>query len=579
MSARPSTAPSSTTTLNWEAGHGKVKVYVLGSLHPKVASTDPARPRFASLSHADRQAQLLPKPSRWVARYREQQRGWAAQRAAKLDSESAFSANFRARQTRSAALQCFSGNASEAIEYGPRERVAYDAHRPIRDQARPCELWRSGWGMNTECEVTGLPVQSGNSRRCRYCPCVIHLAAVHPHSIDDSGQYVCPDCSREVAMSVDELSWERQRRHEARISSSAIVKLQKVIRCRNECQLFGISRHGMRRLQSLARGAITRYTLQTRVAKPRPYWARVLCAHGLHDVGPPSRAGAKVLKSAVFVVLTVVKGTDEGKQLFRFDTSTVTSGSLCAPRWCSDADAPYAGAGAASAAAAAMADAVEQSGRTRGAPFFLPGMEGSATLVATVLGKRCARLVFLGQAKLCLRDAEHRSVWRYGGRFELPLLPMSCAPKDVSGREMRISGVGTEAAHRITGSLTLELAPAPFSSSVCGMLEQKDETCMQLGVQMCGGAKYRWSCLANGVLRIFGASGDETPRATIAVKKASRVKVVPLRGGKTWQRLIAVYIGTQVFVFLPAAREQTAEWCNKLIACSKHAERRGSTRR
>ena len=97
-------------------------------------------------------------------------------------------------------------------------------------------------------------------------------------------------------MNVAELSWEKQRRHEARIASSAVVKLQKVLRCRNDSMLFGISRHGMRKLQSMARGAIARYTLQARVAAcPRPYWCTLLCAHGLRDTGPGNRPGAKRL--------------------------------------------------------------------------------------------------------------------------------------------------------------------------------------------------------------------------------------------------------------------------------------------
>jgi hypothetical protein len=587
MSDRPSTAPAG-APLHWEAGHGKIRVYVLDKMYPALASKDPRKPRYPLLSHADRSAAMKSSASKWVENYRTKKQGWTAERKAKLDRDAAFAAEFHERQARQAAIQCLSG-AHSRLQFRPGERVAYDEHRAIKDQARPHEVWQPGWGANSICEVSGLPVQCGNSRRCRYCNVVIHLSALNagrgPGDEEDNGQYVCPDCEHEVAMSVDELTYERTRRREAAIASSCIVKLQKVLRGRNELAVYGISKHGMRQLQSLARGAIARYTLQSRVgATPRPYWLRVLCATGLRDTAPKGPGGSLAGDPSSFVILSVLKGTDEEKALFRFDTRCVT-GTL-SPQFSVDSDGAgasrssssssssssrvaYAGAGVAAATMAASAATCQAThGHCSWAPFFVPGMDGSVALLATVIGKRSSRLLFLGQAALRLRSREFRHVWRHGGRFQLPLTPMQVAPKERSGRVVRLSGADVDGS-KITGSITLELAPSPFSCSCCGFLEQKDETCLARGVQMASSVKARWCVLADGVLRIYGVHGDEVPRATIVAKKAGRAKVVPLLGGKSWQRLIALYIGTQTHVFLPMMRDQTMEWCNKLAACAQ----------
>ena len=510
--------------LKWGGGHGQVKVYVLGKMRPRkeVFDTNPMTARCPTLNlTATRGDNALPSgASRWVAKYREQQIEWAGQRKAAAERREAVMAERQRNLREMAANRCFAG----AVDH--HQRITYDPHRPIKEQARPRELWDPSWGVNTVCEVTGLGVQSGNSRRCRYCPVVVHLAAAAGDSdvggslVDHSAPFVCPDCEREVSMNVDELTCERQRQHDLRLEASAATRLQKGIRARAGFLEFNCFKGGAKQLQAVVRGVNGRQQLREAYGGMiRPFRMRVTSAAELFGADASG-------SSDPYVVVEVVKGTNEDSQIFRFESKVKQQ--TVDPVWNEN--------------------------------FFVPGMDGKASIVITVVDFDTARHDFLGQAVLRLKDTD---IWAHGGNFELPLENMVVRAKERNRTAMRLSNQRFGG----KGTIRFELKPAVHEFSVCGLLEQKDEMCLHIGEQAASGGKKRWSVLADGVLRIYGQHGDIKPKSTVNLRKSPKVEVVPYNGGKPWQKLISIVNPekkSETLVFLPHSREQTREWCHKV---------------
>ena len=510
--------------LHWGAGHGKLKLYVLDEMRPRksVFDTDPSTERYPTLpAGADKGSNALPSSaSKWVAKYRVKQMEWAAERTAATERHAAVAAARQQTLRDMASNRAFAG----AIDH--HHRISYDPKRPIKEQARPREVWNPGWGVNNVCEVTGLPVQSGNSRRCRYCPVVVHISAaagkarIQESLVGHEEPFVCPDCEREVSMSVDELTCERQRQHDLRLAASAAVRLQKGIRARAQRMAYNCFKGGARLLQAQQRGILARHRLRESYGQMvRPFRMKILHASELH-------AADATGSSDPYVLFEVVKGANEDMPLFRFE-SKVKQQTL-EPVWHET--------------------------------FLVPGMNGAHTLVITVIDHDSTRHDFLGQAVVRLKDTD---IWAKGGHFDVPLENMVVRPKERNRTAMRLGNASFPGA----GSISFELKPVAHQFSVCGLLEQKDELCLHHGEQAASGGKKRWSVLADGVLRIYGVHGDTKAKTTISLKRSPKVEVHPYAGGKPWQKLIAIMnpdMKSETFVFLPNSKSQTKEWCHKV---------------
>lgn len=501
-------------------------------------------------------------PSKWVLTYRQKQGDWAQERQVAADKEAARVAATKRQLSMLAARRCFGGL------FDRQQKVSYDATQTIRAQARPAELWQPElWGSNNTCEVTLLPVRGGASRRCRYCPCVVGLAVLAEQGEIGDGAFVCPDCTSEISMTTDELVFEQRRQHERQIQMHAVTKMQKGWRARFARREFQAMKCGAARLQSHIRGIAARRGMRFHFAiVARAFRIRVVSATGLRsscggaaaegkgkgggeDQGKASRirrnssvedtddgdGGAGGGADAdVYAVLQVVKGVETDKSIFRFETKVRRS--TLAPSW--------------------------------NESFFIPGMDGRAAIVLTVLDGSGTKHSFMGQAVQQLRGND---LWMKGGSLTLPLGDLQVPPLEKNNQtKMRVAGVDGEG----HGSVTFEIKPVAHHLTCCGMLEQKNERCLK-GADP-GGSRKRWAVLSDGMLRIYTAQGDTQPRKTIAVKRSPRVEVCEFKNGKPWQKLIGIAnpdAKGEMLVFMPHAKDQTKEWCAKLMQAFRPAKR------
>lgn len=501
-------------------------------------------------------------PSKWVLTYRQKQGDWAQERQVAADKEAARVAATKRQLSMLAARRCFGGL------FDRQQKVSYDATQTIRAQARPAELWQPElWGSNNTCEVTLLPVRGGASRRCRYCPCVVGLAVLAEQGEIGDGAFVCPDCTSEISMTTDELVFEQRRQHERQIQMHAVTKMQKGWRARFARREFQAMKCGAARLQSHIRGIAARRGMRFHFAiVARAFRIRVVSATGLRsscggaaaegkgkgggeDQGKASRirrnssvedtddgdGGAGGGADAdVYAVLQVVKGVETDKSIFRFETKVRRS--TLAPSW--------------------------------NESFFIPGMDGRAAIVLTVLDGSGTKHSFMGQAVQQLRGND---LWMKGGSLTLPLGDLRVPPLEKNNQtKMRVAGVDGEG----HGSVTFEIKPVAHHLTCCGMLEQKNERCLK-GADP-GGSRKRWAVLSDGMLRIYTAQGDTQPRKTIAVKRSPRVEVCEFKNGKPWQKLIGIAnpdAKGEMLVFMPHAKDQTKEWCAKLMQAFRPAKR------
>ena len=120
-------------------------------------------------------------------------------------------------------------------------------------------------------------------------------------------------------------------------------------------------------------------------------------------------------------------------------------------------------------------------------------------------------------------------------------------------------------------SIEVDLQPAAFSTSCCGVLEQKTPGDLLHGMQPASRGHKRWCVLADGWLRAYTRQSDAKPKVVVQVSRAV-VTAQPFKGGKPWEMLISIQDSTPgtspSHVVLLPSKQQTKEWVSKLKAAS-----------
>ena len=160
---------------------------------------------------------------------------------------------------------------------------------------------------------------------------------------------------------------------------------------------------------------------------------------------------------------------------------------------------------------------------------MLPGVNGNAVLVFTVVDKEENKDQFLGQIALPLKD-----LWKDGGRFDIDLEDLSYVIKESNGQNSEILYEKIDP----QGYLTIELTPLSFLHSACGYLDgphfdilapvskTKKAKATMSSVFKSGKDSIMtyWCCIANGELNIYKNFHDSEPRIVIDLEPFSLMK-------------------------------------------------------
>ncbi len=306
---------------------------------------------------------------------------------------------------------------------------------------------------------------------------------------DNAYKYVCDFCVEDVRIDSEWYKSERGRLWDLENKQHNAILIGRVLR--GFLSRFRYKRYhrAVVQFQAMLRRYLDRRKFkQYRRSLKRPMIVNVL---GCHDMPVANKDHAS---ADPYVVVTVHDGFHKDQAL-RFDTSVCYKTLDC--EW-------------------------------EPQEFLVPGVNGNAVLVFTVVDKEELRDQFLGQCDMPLSRGD---LWSRGGTFEVDLGDLRYIIKDNKAQQADI------AYEKITpqGQLSCQIKPLSYLTSVCGHLEGPHMDVIAGMMKNSGGPTQNvskitqkmsyWGVVANGKFHVYRHFGDKDARVILDLATWTVAKV------------------------------------------------------
>lgn len=297
----------------------------------------------------------------------------------------------------------------------------------ISDKWIAPEKWDLSIKRNVLCEICNQNISFCPSidAYCSLCNVVAHITCLSAsdRKLMYRNCWICRDCHEEINYSKDKYLAKKKDESYKKASQEAQVKIAKIWRGRQALQKYRRIYKIIVKMQQSLRTFQRRNLLQAfRKTIPRPLGVKVVRAFDL------PKADWDTGKADPYVLITVVEPEDYDSQIWSLQTNVIQE--ELNPVWNEE--------------------------------FVIPGITGHQLLVFTIIDQDDLRDQCIGQVCISLNTND---VWKFGGKFILPLLPVKYVPTDI--------GAGTRIDYstiKPAGLIEIHLKVLNSMSACCGYI-------------------------------------------------------------------------------------------------------------